>query len=129
MTEVIFASTEAVTLATSVGTWFYLVNRFGFNAKLDRTTDTATFHTVQRLEQLEIGTGVAFLALYAGGVIDSLLHYQPKQRVEFDESLLTPEQRQMLKDAKKPPRTTKTTFHVVPMLGDGVAGLGIGWEN
>jgi tetratricopeptide (TPR) repeat protein len=126
---ILFASTEAVTLATSVGTWYYLVNRFGFNAKLDRATDTATFHTVQRLEQLEIGTGVAFLALYAGGIIDSLLHYQPRQRLEFDESLLTPAQRQILKDAqpKKSPNTS--SIHLTPILGDNAVGIGIGWEN
>lgn len=128
---VLFAASEALTLGTSVGTWYYLVNRYGFNAKIDRTTQTSTFHTVQRLEQIEIASGIAFFALYAGGVIDSLLHYQPRQRLEFDESLLSPEQRKLLDEVrkKKPAAPPKTSFHLVPMLGDGVAGIGLGWEN
>jgi hypothetical protein len=64
---------QAITAATSVGAWLYLMSEYGPNATIPAEDGLR----VRRLQQLEIGTGVAFFALYAYGVIDGIRHYKP----------------------------------------------------
>ena len=85
---------------------------------------------VRQLQQTEIGVGVAFFAIYAWGVVDSLLHYKPRVQIEGDDSLLPlPSD---VPDARKP-RPGKTSLldhvHLAPIATPGGAGIGLTWEN
>lgn len=81
-----FASTQLATAATSAGIWIYLVRKYGYGGTVPR--EDAAF--ARRLQQVEIGTGVAFLGLVAWGIVDSLIHYKPQVQVRGDDALLVP---------------------------------------
>jgi hypothetical protein len=84
--------------------------------------------TVRQLEQIEIGAGIAFFAIYALGVVDSLLHYKPRVQIEGDDSLLP-----LPPDVPAKPRAGKTSLldriHLAPIAVRGGAGIGLIWEN
>lgn len=132
---VVLAAAEATTGATSVVIFAYLVNKYGISGTVNPKLDDP--HTVLRLQQLEIGSSVAFYALYAYGVIDAVLHYQGQTRVQTDPSLLPPDLRGIDPNAPSPPRPspkpaprpTKTSFHLGPILVPSGAGIGLAWEN
>lgn len=124
---VLFAAGEGLTGGISVGIFLYLAGKYGFNAAVPLRDAPG----VRTLEQVEIGTGVAFFAIYAWGVVDALLHYKPRVQIEGDDSLLPP-----LPDAPpeaKKPRPARTSIldrlHVAPMLAPSGAGIGLLWEN
>lgn len=126
---VFFAATEAATLITSASVWGYLVNTYGIRSTRVPLEDA---QRVRSLQQLEIGTGFAFLGLYVLGVVDAYVHYKPQTRTAIDESVLPPELRGLLKPETAPPakpKKPKTSFHVVPMLTPDGAGIGLSWEN
>ncbi|MEP6865658.1 MAG: tetratricopeptide repeat protein [Deltaproteobacteria bacterium] len=127
---VFFAATEAATLITSASIWGYLVNTYGIRSTRVPLEDA---QRVRSLQQLEIGTGFAFLGLYVLGVVDAYVHYKPQTRTAIDESVLPPELRGLLKpEAPAPrnkPKKPKTSFHVVPLLTPDGAGIGLSWEN
>lgn len=133
---VVLAAAEAATGATSVVIFAYLVNKYGISGTVNPKLDDPT--TVRRLQQVEIGSSVAFYALYAYGVIDAVLHYQGQTRVNSDPSLLPPDLRgldpnapspPLTKPAAKAPRSAKTSFHLGPILVPSGAGVGLAWEN
>ncbi|MCX5747945.1 MAG: hypothetical protein NT062_36240 [Proteobacteria bacterium] len=121
---ILFASGQAATLVTSVGIYAYLVNTYGLN---NSHVPLADGPTVRRLQIDEIVTGAAFIGLYGWGVIDALLNYQPRVRGEFDETLLTPEQRKLLESTKK--KTPQTSLRIGPMITPSGVGIGLSWEN
>jgi tetratricopeptide (TPR) repeat protein len=121
-----FAATEGVTLIGSVSIWLYLVNTYGVRSTRVPSDDAST---VFRLQQIEIGTGFAFLGLWVLGAVDSYLNYKPQTRAEIDDSLLPIELRDLDKPAPKKRRPPKTSFHVLPMLVPNGAGIGLAWEN
>jgi tetratricopeptide (TPR) repeat protein len=125
---VFFAATEAATLITSASIWGYLVNTYGIRST---RVPLESAQRVRSLQQLEIGTGFAFLGLYVLGVVDAYVHYKPQTRTAIDESVLPPELRGLLKPEAPAPKTKKpkTSFHVVPMLTPDGAGIGLSWEN
>jgi len=125
---VFFAATEAATLITSASVWGYLVNTYGIRSTRVPLEDA---QRVRSLQQLEIGTGFAFLGLYVLGVVDAYVHYKPQTRTAIDESVLPPELRGLLKPETAPPpkKKPKTSFRVVPMLTPDGAGIGLSWEN
>jgi tetratricopeptide (TPR) repeat protein len=120
-----FAAAEGLTAAASVGVFLYLSGRYGLTAAVP----TADGPSVRQLQQIEIGAGVAFWAIYALGVVDSLLHYKPRVQIEGDDSLLPlpPD----VPAAK--PRPGKTSLldrvHLAPIAVPGGAGIGLIWEN
>ena len=120
---IFFAASQGVTGGVSAGVFLYLSTKYGLIAKVP----LAEGPIVRRLQQIEIATGVAAIGFYALGVVDALLHYSPRARVEGDDSLLPPD----LLDPPKP--TKKTSFRdrlrLGPMVTPGGVGLGIGWEN
>ena len=123
-----FAAGQGVTGAVSAGIWLYLWGTYGFNGKVPK--DDANF--VRRLEEIEIGTGIACLGLVAYGIVDSLLNYRPSVQRKADESNLPPELRRK-PEPSTPPRRGPTpkpegpepiTFRLVPTplpSGGGVA--------
>jgi tetratricopeptide (TPR) repeat protein len=120
-----FAASEAVTLTVSASIWFYLVNAYGIRSTRVLADDAVR---VRRLQQLEIGSGFAFLGLWVLGAVDAYRHYRPQTRAEIDDSLLPPELRDLDKPASHKP-TPQSSIHIVPMLTPDGAGLGLSWEN
>lgn len=124
---VLFAVSEGLTGGLSAGIFLYLSTKYGLVAKVPLGEGAS----VRRLQQLEIGSGIAFLGIYAWGVVDSLLHHQARARVEGDDSLIPKE---LLPDATKKPPPSKPTslrdrIHLGPMVTPSGVGIGIGWEN
>ncbi|HTJ46320.1 MAG TPA: hypothetical protein VL463_29650 [Kofleriaceae bacterium] len=66
-----FAIAEGATAATSAGIWLYLDRHYE-----DGRVPADEALRSQRLQRIEIGTGVAFLALFALGVADALAHHE-----------------------------------------------------
>lgn len=91
-----FAVGQGLTGATSAGLWLYLVGTYGLRGTVP--ADDAV--SVRRLQQYEIVSGTACLALIAWGIVDSLINYQPSAQRRPDESLLPPDLRR-----KRPPVT------------------------
>jgi hypothetical protein len=127
---VLFAAGQAITGGTSVGAFLYLSVKYGLNAKVP----VLEGERARAIQQLEIGTGVAFFALYAWGVVDALVNYRPNVQIEGDDSLLPP-LRDLPSDKPRPgrPRPAKTSLldrvHLRPMIAPDSAGLGLSWEN
>lgn len=128
---ILFAAGQTLTGGASATIFLYLAGKYGLTAKVP----FADGNRVRQLQQLEIGTGVAFFGLYAWGVVDALLHYKPRVQIEGDDSLLPP-----LRDAPdagpgKPsgPAPRKTSMldrlHLGPMITPTGAGIGLSWEN
>ncbi len=122
----LFLGGQAVTASISIGIWYYLVNKYGIRSDKVPLTEGPR---VRLLQQLEIGSGLAFFGLYIWGVVDAHRNYKRTVRTELDESLLPPE----LRDVEKKPATrVKTSWrerlHVTPIFAPDSAGVGIGWE-
>jgi tetratricopeptide (TPR) repeat protein len=122
---IVFAAGEGLTAGLSAGIFLYLSGKYGLNAAVPAPEVPG----VRQLEQIEIGAGIAFFAIYALGVVDSLLHYKPRVQIEGDDSLLplppdVPAAR---------PRPGKTSLldrvHLAPIAVPGGAGIGLIWEN
>jgi tetratricopeptide (TPR) repeat protein len=126
---ILFAAGESATAATSFAIWGYLVSTYGFsNQHLAITPEDAS--KIRTLEQVEIGSGAAFLVLYAWSIIDGNLHFTPQQRLQADRSYLSPD---LLDPDAKPKKPKKTSLleriHLAPMLSPTGVGLGLSWET
>jgi len=79
------AIVEGTTAATSLGIWLYLTVHYrGTYVPINEAS------RVRLMQRIEIGSGVAFLGLYALGVVDSVLHYQPRVKVRGVTVTITP---------------------------------------
>jgi hypothetical protein len=115
--------TQAVTGATSLGCFVYLATKYGLSARVPLEEGPG----VRRLQQIEIGAGIAFFALYAYSVIDGALYYRPTARVRGDDSKIRLDLD--LGRPQKPPARPKSTFRLGPILVPSGAGLGLSWES
>jgi len=124
---VLIGGGQLVTFGASVGIFIYLAGTYGLEAKVPLEDGPG----VRRLQQIEIATGVAFLGLYAYGVIDALRNYKPNVRVKGDDSLMPPDLLGPEKPTKPKKKTTslRERLRIGPMLTPNGAGIGIGWEN
>jgi tetratricopeptide (TPR) repeat protein len=128
----LFAATQGATGAVSAGIFLYLASKYGL---VSSSVPFDEQRTVRTLQEIEVGTGIVFLGFYAWGVVDALLHYKPRQRVEGEDSLLPPELRD-LRGAPPPPRpappkptSLRDRVHVHPVLvPSGGAGVGLSLE-
>jgi hypothetical protein len=120
----LFATSQGISAGVSIGIFVYLAGKYGIVANVPN----ADVPGVRQLQQVEIGAGVAFYALYAWGVVDALLNYKPRVQVEGDDSLLPPLAEP---EPKKPrPKTSlRDRLHLAPLLSPTGAGLGLTWEN
>jgi tetratricopeptide (TPR) repeat protein len=112
------AAGQGVTGATSLGVFLYLAGTYGLEAKVPLEDAVS----VRRMQQIQVGAGAAFFAIYAYSVIDGIWHFKPRAQVEVDPQLL-----EELK--KKPAKKAASRVQVGPMLLPGGAGIGIVWEN
>lgn len=126
----LFAGGQLATLGTSVGIWYFLVNKYGIRSDQVPRDDGPS---VRRLQQIEIGTGLAFYGLWVWSVVDALRHYEPQRRVAGDDELLKQIQQEATDKNKQPARAQKSSFwkrlHLSPMATQDGVGIGIGWEN
>ncbi len=121
----LFAAGQGVTGGISVGIFVYLAGKYGFNAAVPAAESAG----VRELQQIEVGTGIAFFALYTLGVVDALLHYKPRVQIEGDDSLL-PRLPEAPPTRKPRPRTSlRERLRVAPMIAPHGAGIGLTWEN
>jgi hypothetical protein len=117
----LFAAGEVLTLGTSFGIWFYLVDKYGLRSSNVAIGDA---QTVRTLQGVEIGTGAAFIGLAIWGVIDARYHYKPDVYVPGSEQLLKD-----LEPTAEPPRPPKTTLRFIPIAVPNGAGVGLSWET
>lgn len=115
---VLFATGQAVTFAASAGIWLYLVNQYGFNGRVP----TEDAETARLLQQVEIGVGATFWALYGWSVVDALLHYKPRAQVQGDDSLLPEDLRNLERGPSNTKPQKRSWLGPTPMPG----GLGLG---
>jgi tetratricopeptide (TPR) repeat protein len=122
---VIFAGTEGATFITSVSIWAYLADKYGINNQ-HLNVDRTTAQDIRTLQEIEVGSGIAFFGLWIYSAIDAYRNYEPRKQVTADDKLLPPN----LRDLDKPkPKPKKTSWHLAPMITPNGAGLGVGWEN
>ncbi len=131
----IFGGAMLVTGGVSLGTFVYLAGTYGLEAKIPLKDGPR----VRRLQQIEIGTGIAFFGIYIAGVIDAIRNYKSNRLIKGDDSLIPPDLRPA--PAEKPARPTKSSrrrtrkssflsrLHFGPMVTPGGAGIGLSWEN
>ena len=121
---VLFAGGQVASLGISGGIWLYLVSKYGITSN---NVPLADGPSVRRMQEVEVGAGIAFILLYGGGVVDALLHWKARVRVQGDDTLLE-------LDKKPPPPPKKTSIldrlHVLPIAtAEGGFGLGVALEN
>ena len=125
---IFFAATQGVTGAASAGIFLYLASKYGLvssSVPLDEGPG------VRRLQEIEIATGVAFLGFYAWSVVDALLNYKSRQRVEGEDSLLPPGMLDRGGGSSPPKKKTsvRDRLHFHPVLvPNGGAGVGLSLE-
>lgn len=108
---------EALTGGATVGIWGYQVIKYGFGGRVPR----GDIDTVNTLQIVQIGSGVAFYALWAWGIIDSLANYEHAVKREADPSLL--------KDLEEVFDNKKTSrVMLVPLIGPETQGASLLWE-
>jgi hypothetical protein len=116
-----FSTAQAVTFAASAGIWVYLVGQYGYNGQVPGEDAS----DVRLLQQIEIGAGAAFWAIYSWSVVDALIHYKPRAQVQGDDSLLPSDLRDL---RPSPPRkkapSPRTWLGPAPARGGVVLGLG-----
>lgn len=112
---------QLVTLGASVGTWYYLVNKYGIRGTNVPLDDVSRVRTLQGIEQ---AAGWTFIILYLYSAIDSYRHYEPQKRIAGDDELL---QKVMQEKPKK--TSLRERIHVFPMPTPNGVGIGLGWEN
>jgi len=118
---VLFAAGQGVTFATSAGIFLYLAGKYGLVAKVPLEDGPS----VRRLQQIEIGTGAAFFAIYAWSVVDALRNYKPREEIAVDPALL-----EELQPKPAPKQTSlRDRIHFGPVLLPGGAGIGLSLEN
>jgi hypothetical protein len=124
---ILFAAGQGLAAGVSVGSFLYLAGKYGLNA----TVSVSDGPGIRQLQQLEIGAGIAFYAIYAWGVVDALLHYKPSVQIEGDDSLLPPLRDPPPDRARKPAKKTSALgrLRLRPMITPDSAGIGLTWEN
>ena len=115
---ILVAAGEGVTAVTSLGVFLYLAGTYGLEAKVP-IEDAAS---VRRLQQIQVGAGAAFFAIYAYSVIDGIVNFKPRVQVELD-----PQLREELR--KSPKKKTASRIQFGPVLFPDGAGVGLVWEN
>lgn len=124
----LLAATEGATLVTSLGCWLYLGGKYGVRGGKVPLAEAAS---ARRIQQIEVGTGIAFLALYLYGVIDGIRHYEPTIRVQGDESIRDLIDRDQLGTPprkRSKPTSLRDRLRLSPLLSPTGVGLGLSLE-
>lgn len=127
---ILFAATQGLTGAASAGIFLYLAGKYGLASN---SVPLEEGPRVRLLQQIEIGTGIAFLGFYAWGVVDALIYYKPRQQIQGDDSLIPQdllEPGQPAPARRPAPATSfRDRLRLGPIFTSSGVGIGIGWEN
>lgn len=124
----LFMAAQVLTVGPSIATFVYLAGKYGLSSNQVPLQDGPR---VRLLQQLEIGTGIAFFGLYAWGVVDAMINYKSKRLIKGDESLL-PKDFLDGTPVPKPPKkklSLRQRLHIGPIVTPTGVGVGLGWEN
>ncbi|HEY4243017.1 MAG TPA: hypothetical protein VGM88_24545 [Kofleriaceae bacterium] len=116
----LFAASEAIAGGTSATLFFYLAGTYGL---VNHDVPVGEARHVRTMQEIEIGTGAAFIGLYAFGVVDAIIHYKPRAQIQGDDSLLPANLRKL----ETPKKTS--SLHFGPILMPNSMGIGVSWEN
>ncbi len=123
------AIAQAVLGGTSLALYGFQVFRYGFpgDVPLDEVG------LVNAMQVAQIGTGIAFYGVYAYGVIDSLMYFQPTIERKPDKQYLDQVERDEGDDnsapaAKSPVKKPESSLRLFPSAGPSSVGLGVSWE-
>jgi tetratricopeptide (TPR) repeat protein len=124
-----FAAGQVITGGVSAGIWLYLVGEYGIGGAVP----VDEVDRARRLQEIEVGAGIACLGLVAWGVVDSLLHYKPRVQVSGDDSLLpgdvVPPAGPARRPApKQPPKPPESSLRYTPVPLRGGAGATLTWD-
>jgi tetratricopeptide (TPR) repeat protein len=124
----LFMAGQAVTLVPSVAIFVYLAGKYGLSSTQVPLQDGPR---VRQLQQIEIGTGLAFIGLYAWGVADAIINFKSKRLIKGDDSLLPKDFLDGTQLPKAPPKKTslRDRLRIGPMITPTGVGIGLGWEN
>lgn len=124
----LFMAGQAVTLVPSVAIFVYLAGKYGLSSNQVPLQDGPR---VRQLQQIEIGTGLAFIGLYAWGVADAIINFKSKRLIKGDDSLLPKDFLDGTQLPKAPPKKTslRDRLRIGPMITPTGVGIGLGWEN
>ncbi len=112
-----FFTSQATMASASIGLWSYQVIKYGYRGTVPRDEVS----TVNTLQTIQIGTGLAFFALWAWGVVDSLSNYEHAVTRQADPSIL-----KELEDIYDTGPTS--SLRVLPMLSEDTGGMSVHWE-
>ena len=128
----LFGGGMALTGGTSLGIFIYLAGKYGLSS--DRVP-IAEGPRVRRLQQIEIGSGIAFAGVYIWGVIDAMINFKSQRRIQGDDTLI----RDLLDPSNPAPpvpatkKKTKTSLRdrlrIGPIVTPTGVGVGLGWET
>lgn len=124
----LFLAGHALTFTPSVAIFVYLAGKYGLKSTQVPLKDGPR---VRQLQQIEIATGAAFIALYAWSITDALLNFKSRRLIKGDESLLPKDFLDDIAAPKKKPKKTslRERLRIGPMITPTGAGIGLGWEN
>lgn len=122
----LFAGGQIATIGTSVGIFTYLVNKYGIRSDQVPLDDGPR---VRRLQQIEIGAGIAFWGLYLWSVVDAVRYWEPKKRIEGDDDLLREIRDDLTKQKPPPKKAFYERLRLSPMVTSDGVGIGISWED
>jgi hypothetical protein len=115
-----FAAAQGVLAGSSVGLASYQVIRYGLSGKVPRDE----VDTVRNIQILQVAAGAAFYGVWAWGVIDALLHYEPSVRRELDPATQEELEKLYREGEEKP----GASLRLVPVIGPEAVGAGLSWE-
>lgn len=122
---VAMAATQGLTFGASFGIWLYLAGTYGL---VSNNVPFEDARRVRLLQQVEVGAGIAFLGLYAVGVVDALLNFQPRAQLQGADDIIKD-----ITPPPAPPSRTRTSWHdklrVGPVLLPSGVGIGLALEN
>jgi len=116
---ILVAAGQGLTGVTSLGIFLYLAGTYGLEAKVPLEDAVS----VRRLQQFQVGAGLAFFAIYGYSVVDGFLNFKPRVQVDVDPAL----REELKKTAPKPTKTSRMEWGPI-LLPDGV-GVGLAWET
>lgn len=126
----LFMAGQAVTFGPSLAIFIYLAGKYGLSSNQVPLQDGPR---VRQLQQIEVGTGLAFIGLYAWSIADAMINFKSKRLIKGDDSLLPKDFLDGTQPAapKPPPKKTslRDRLRIGPMVTPTGVGIGLGWEN
>ncbi len=125
----LFMAGHILTAGPSLAIFVYLAGKYGLSSTQVPLQDGPR---VRQLQQIEIGTGLAAIGLYAWSITDAILNFKSKRLIKGDDSLLPKDfldETPLMKPPPKKKTSLRDRLRIGPMITPTGAGIGLGWEN